>query len=575
MNGLSEKADITFTLANSLPAEELMRVPELAAGYDEERDTWELIVKYQGDLKAYESNSIQIEELIFGYAIVTTDRDGWIFLSGLREVEYIEKPRPIFSQAILGQESSCITPVKKEPYRLTGRGVLAAVIDSSVDFENVHFRKEDKTTRILALWDQNAEGEGRPPEGFAIGREYNAVQINETLDGARIVTTQDVSGHGTAVAGILAGGKTDVFEGVATECSLLVVKLRQNVGEPFTQSADIMRAVAYCLKKAKEFGMPLVINLSYGTVWGSHKGDSLLERFINNASEIGKTCIVVGSGNEGNSGRHYRKKGQPKDSDRVELTVEEYDFGFGIHIFYPGAEKYRFSLITPYGDEIILPELNGLYRGEARGIVVETVSSEATPYASFAEVYMQVVPRDLYVPAGTWYLEIIPVRSVTGEVDIYLSGTFSANRQTRFVQPEQNLTLTIPSTAERVITVGAYSAYNNGYASFSGQGEQGRSELYSPLKPDILAPGVEVRTIRRGGGYTNVTGTSFAAPFVSGSIALLMEWAIIKGNDPYLYGEKMKALLQGSARKQTGLAKIPNAREGWGFLCLADAFRIL
>jgi len=55
----------------------------------------------------------------------------------------------------------------------------------------------------------------------------------------------------------------------------------------------------------------------------------------------------------------------------------------------------------------------------------------------------------------------------------------------------------------------------------------------------------------------------------------LMEWAIIKGNDPYLYGEKMKALLQGSARKQTGLAKIPNAREGWGFLCLADAFRIL
>ena len=143
MNGLSEKADITFTLANSLPAEELMRVPELAAGYDKERDTWELIVKYQGDLKAYESNSIQIEELIFGYAIVTTDRDGWIFLSGLREVEYIEKPRPIFSQAILGQESSCITPVKKEPYRLTGRGVLAAVIDSSVDFENVHFRKED------------------------------------------------------------------------------------------------------------------------------------------------------------------------------------------------------------------------------------------------------------------------------------------------------------------------------------------------------------------------------------------------------------------------------------------------
>ena len=221
----------------------------------------------------------------------------------------------------------------------------------------------------------------------------------------------------------------------------------------------------------------------------------------------------------------------------------------------------------------MLPQRTGLYHARATGIQIEAALSEATPYASFAEIYIQIIPKDTYVQTGTWYLEINPVRTLTAVVDIYLSGLVSANSQTRFIRPEQSLTLTVPSTAERVITVGAYSAYQNAYAPFSGRGARKEGELYTGIKPDLLAPGVEIRTVRRGGGYTSVTGTSFAAPFVSGSIALLMEWAIIKGNDAYLYGEKMKALLQGSARALDGFATLPNEREGWGALCLAEAFR--
>lgn len=573
MEGYSEKTDITFALANTLSTEELRRVPELAAGFEFERETWELIVKYQGNLKAYESESMQIEELIAGYAVVTTDRDGWIFLAGLREVEYIEKPRPVFSQSLTGQESACIIPVKKEPFGLTGRGVLAAVIDSSVDITNVHFRHPDGSTRILALWDQNAVNEAKETQEIAIGRVYTSAEINAAIKGEMEIPAQDISGHGTAVAGILAGSRTEVFEGIASECALLVVKLRRNTGEPFSQSADIMRAITYCLTKAEEFGMPLVINLSYGTVWGAHKGTSLLERFINNASEIGKTCIVVGSGNEGNSGKHYRKRGAVQEKDRAELTVSTFDFGFGLHIFYPGAEQYQFSLDTPFGEKISFPLISGFYSTQGAGISVKAAISEATPYAAFAEVYIQVIPKEIYVPSGTWYLEINPLYAVTGDVDVYLSGSVSENSETRFVRPEKNLTLTIPSTAERVITVGAYSAYNNAYAPFSGRGEPVTNGFYSVLKPDLLAPGVDVETVRNGGGYTKVSGTSFAAPFVSGSAALLMEWGIVKGNDPFLYGEKMKALLQGSARVFDGFEETPNEKEGWGALCLANAFR--
>ena len=72
----------------------------------------------------------------------------------------------------------------------------------------------------------------------------------------------------------------------------------------------------------------------------------------------------------------------------------------------------------------------------------------------------------------------------------------------------------------------------------SGRGEAG---VGHPVSPELAAPGVNIITARAGGGYEAVTGTSFAAPFVTGSAALMMQWGIVNGNDPYLYGEKLKA----------------------------------
>ena len=163
-----------------------------------------------------------------------------------------------------------------------------------------------------------------------------------------------------------------------------------------------------------------------------------------------------------------------------------------------------------------------------------------------------------------------------GFVYMYLPSEAARSSGTRFLSSTPQVTLTIPSTASRAIAVGAYNSVYNAYADFSGRGyvrqaqNTGEREIGS-VRPTISAPGVSLQAVTPGGTYQYVSGTSFATPVVTGSAALLMEWGIVRGQDSFLYGEKLKARLIRGAKRFDVPMEWPNEMYGWGALCVSDS----
>ena len=159
---------------------------------------------------------------------------------------------------------------------------------------------------------------------------------------------------------------------------------------------------------------------------------------------------------------------------------------------------------------------------------------------------------------------------------MYLPAQEARGTQTFFLNPTPQQTYTIPSTSSAVITVGAYDSWNERYADFSGRGRyyvntsSGLSN-FGNVKPDLAAPGVNLLVMGPDDQRLTVSGTSYATPFVTGACALMMEQGIVRGVDPYCYGEKLKAYLQRGAKPIRGESTYPNDRVGWGALCLRDS----
>ena len=578
-------------------------------GYDSESQNWQVIVKYHGNLDKAREIGLIVEELIAGYGILTGTVEMIEKAVNLQEIEYMEKPKRFYyaQQGILPREDSCVYPVTlSEPY-LSGLGVLVAVLDSGIEYTKMAFRRPNGDTRILFLWDQTL----RPNEStnfpaiFPSGVEFDENQINQAIqqeeEGGMWISGElstkpgyDNSGHGTAVAGILAASELtkemtgffgqneaktgDFYIGMAPESDFLIVKLGISGENDFPRTTEIMKSVTYVINKSLELNRPIVINLSLGNTYGPHNGSELLERFLDNAAEIGRTVICVGSGNEADSGGHVF--GDVRERSAVEWTVGEYERNLSLQLWKSYSDEYEIILRSPGNvqERISARIENGKYELTLEQTRILVYVGDPTPYSADQEIYFEFLPVEEgdYINSGIWQLQFKPVRIVTGEYSMYLPSREVRSSRTAFLRPTPEATFTVPSAASKVITVGAYDSTFQAYADFSGRGYEAEDVVARLAKgygkPDLVAPGVNILAPSIYGGLGAFTGTSFATPIVAGAAALMMEWGIVQGNDPYLYGEKLKAYLLKGAEPLPGFSVYPNAKVGWGKLCLKDSF---
>lgn len=568
MDTNSQKLDDTLALALSVGDVGGLVESSLFDGYSAEDETWELIVKYSGSLDRLQADNVRVEELLAGYAVVTLPGRLVNAFAGLPEIEYIEQPKRLVPQIMEGLSASCFLPVLRAPQGgLSGEGVLLAVIDSGIDYTLENFRNADGSSRIAWIYDQTN------------GVEYGMDAINESLqsyDRSRrdrtpfTRLTEDVTGHGTKVAAIAGSG--------APGAHFLIVKLDTANQSSYPLTSNLMRAFTYVVKKAQQIGMPVAINLSYGNTYGSHEGTSLLERFIDNASEVGRNVICVGMGNEGASAGHYTgnlRNVAAGSALQVSFAVGNYQGNLSLQVWTYPADRYEALIISPSGQRYLIQSSRG--DGESQTAQLESTrlyiySGTAKPYRTKEELYISFEPVGDYVNTGVWQLELTPVDVKNGVVQMYLPAESIRSSSTRFLNPDPYGTVTIPATASKVISVGAYRSGYDAYAPFSGRGNYGMDaeELWQIPKPDLAAPGVGIEVPGRYGAET-VSGTSYATPYVTAAAALLMEWGIVRGNDPYLYGEKVKAYLQqGAAVLQEGEI-LPSSLTGWGALCVYNS----
>ena len=557
-----QKLENLLNISLQATKEEREKSEELGIGYDPEQNTWELVVRYTGSLDGLRTRypQIRIRELLNQYAVLIVPETLVDAVSQETVIEYVEKPKQLYFELQAGKAASCINAVQQgmnNLFGLFGKGTIVAVIDTGIRAESMEFRNADGSTRILNIWDQTT------------GTEYDRSQIdealqNETKDTAGIPGA-DVLGHGTQVAAIACGSS-----GVAAQADILVVKLGLAAKNGFPRTTQLMEALDYVVRKAIDYGKPLAVNISFGNNYGDHTGSSLLENFINDIADSWKCSICIGSGNEGLGAVHTGGTLTEDMEETVELAVSSYETGLSIQIWKDYWDDIAVEIIAPSGRNLgRIQENSRVSRIRYKDMELLTYFGEPSPFRIRQEIYIDMIPQTVYIQSGLWKLRLIPRSIRNGRYDMWLPAQGALNFGTGFTSPDSASTFTIPSAAAKAVTVGAYDAGTGSAAPFSGRGyivEIGGSLM---VKPELAAPGVNV-LVPSVSGMARVSGTSYATPFVTGSAALLMEWGIVRGNDAFLYGEKLKAYLIKGAEPLAGAA-VPDTQTGWGRLCLKNS----
>jgi subtilisin family serine protease len=469
----------------------------------------------------------------------------------------------------------------------TGRGCIVAVLDWGVDFAHPAFRNADGSTRIISLWDQRGDGPAANRWGYGrllsradIDRALKSEHPYQALDYDPADAGQRGGAHGTHVLDIAAGsGEGGGMSGVAPEADLVFVHLARTtevLGEGnLGDSASVLEALDHVFSFAGE--RPCVVNMSVGAHGGPHDGTTLVELGIDQAVSLAAGRAVVNSaGNYRTKRAHTTGRVPAVGAKLVRFEVPAHDTNESeVELFYGHIDSLTIEVLGPTGAVLArvkpgeqFPLLDGV---RTIGRVYHQIR-HGTSGDHHVDVLLQ--PD---APGGVWALRLIADHVHDGRYHAWIER--DRGKQPKFVLDEVVKSSTTGTICNGKLSITCACANPHRLpltlAAFSSGGptRDGR------IKPELAAPGFKIRAARStprgedpGARYTLKSGTSMAAPHVTGTVALMFEAA---GRPLEIYDTR--ALLFGSVdpspffdRPQLG----PDLhRIGYGYLDIVAAER--
>lgn len=527
------------------------------------------------------------------YAVYQNRQEASRLLGSTYQYQYIPKVyglmqvpgnsgNAVFDPSVLVE--SGIRQLQGPPLNLRGNGVIVAIIDTGIEYDNPAFLDANGGSRILAIWDQTIQSDS-PPEGLFFGTEYRREDIDRALSGQGLIETTDPLRHGTIMAGIAAGSIVDggsTYIGAAPEADIVVVKLKeckQYLREFYTipesvpayEENDIMLGLHYANRFAEAFRRPIVFCLGIGTNMGDHAGNSPLGRYLNSLALTRSRTVVVCGGNEGSAEHHFTWRFSREEEEReayrdVEVRVAEGERGFIMEFWGNAPDVYNVSIRSPGGE--VIPPL----RLEAEQVNTYDFVFESTIITVQSVLVEPGAGEELFLfrfempTPGIWTFRISTVGEVyNGTFHMWLPINSFLSGNTYFLEASPDTTLTEPAMAEEVISVSNYNSVNDSFYLESGRGfsRTGR------IRPDLAAPGVNVPTL-----YGMRTGSSLAAAITAGGVAQFLQWAVVEGNSPLADTKEVKNYFIKGASRRPG-ESYPNKEWGFGTLNVQGAFERL
>jgi subtilisin family serine protease len=441
-----------------------------------------------------------------------------------------------------------------------GKGVIVGIIDYGCDFLHQNFRNPDGSTRILALWDQTVLPGTSSHLGY--GRVYTQAEINAALRSGDPYTSlghdPGRGSHGTHVMDIACGnGSGSRVPGVAPQADIIFVQISASdiswqgsdvVGSNFGGSVQLLEAIQFIFEQAGT--RPCAINISLGTNGGSHDGTSLVEQGVDAVvTAQPNRAVVIAASNSYEDGIHA--SGKVVQGNFIDLIwqIGQFDFTHNeLEIWYSKDDELKLELIDQDDRSIGEVDLGASARilNQANELLFFVAHRQGDPNNgdNTIGIFMNTESMSSSLPPQI-KLRLHGVTISDGRFHAWIER--DDNGQSSFAPPHDNShTLGSISCGKQSIVVGSYDANTSGqplsWFSSAGPTRDGRQ------KPEISAPGHNVLAANSSTrtGVTRKSGTSMAAPAVTGVVALILAEARSLNKD--LTVEQIRDILSKTAR---------------------------